>query len=245
MKLQVKAIFIATAISFLTACGGGGGGGSSGPTNTGPVASSLAFPLLSAFKSTTAKGSSYVLHATGTTATQSTDGLCTGTLSETDGPATTPATFEGSASLSSVSVGTISFTNCTPASTSATEADYYDSNYIPLGVNIQGGNYGVYLVAPQVPTTVTVGSTGLIGTLTYYADSTKATSAGRSDKSYVVEADTASSAIINVISKVYDASGNLTHTTQSRSRIDAAGNITPVSEDIQYSFTSTLHLVFR
>ena len=39
------------------------------------------------------------------------------------------------------------------------------------------------------------------------------------------------------------AVGTLTATEQDRYRIDAAGTLTPVSADVQYSYTSTTHLV--
>lgn len=243
VKIYLKVFVGVVGSAVLAACGGGGGGGT--PAPTGPVVSTLSFPLQSAVNSETASGSILTLHATGTSATQVTDGLCTGTVTQTDGPATTATTFEGSPALSRVSVVTITFTNCTPASTTGTETDYFNSNYVARGLNIQGGKYGVYLTAPVIPSSVTVGATGIIGTLTYYTDSTKASGAGRSDKSFVIEADTATTAIANAITKTYDASGTLTSTSQSRYRIDASGAFTPVSIDIQYSGTSTTHLVFR
>ena len=61
----------------------------------------------------------------------------------------------------------------------------------------------------------------------------------------VVEPDTASTAIVNAISKRYNQSGQLLYTSQSRRRIDASGTTTPLSSDIQYATTSTLRLVFR
>lgn len=234
-------IAVVTAAVVLVACGGGGG--SSAPT--GPVTSSLSFPLRSAVNTITANGRSYTLTANGTTATQSTDGLCSGTLSSTDAPANVSTTFEGNPALSSVGVSTLSFTNCTPSSFASTGTAYYDVSYLPLGNSDSGGTYGVYLTPPVIPTTVRVGDAGLVGTVTYYTNSTKATGDGRSDKSFVVEADTANTAVVNLISKRYNSSSQLLYTEQSRTRIDAAGNITQVSIDVQYATTSTVHLVFR
>jgi len=60
--------------------------------------------------------------------------------------------------------------------------------------------------------------------------------------SYVVEADTATTAIVNLIGKIYTAAGTLSATEQDRYRIAATGALVPVSADILYS-TGT-HLVF-
>lgn len=230
--------------ALLSACGGGGGGGATTPS--GPVTSTLSFPLKATVNALTANGETVTLTAIGTSATQATDGLCSGTLTSTAGAANTATTFEGTAALSAVSVSTIALTNCTPASNASTSTEYYDSNYMPRGSNVTGGSYSVWLTPPSIPTTVTVGATGIVGSETYYTNNTKATLDGRTDYSYVVEADTANTAIVNLVSKRYDQSGQLLHTSQSRRRIDATGTTFPyVSSDIQYATTSTLHLVFR
>jgi len=146
--------------------------------------------------------------------------------------------------FSSTSTITGSFTNCTPASFAQSGTSYYDTNYVPLGHNSVGVSYGVYLTAPTIPTTVKVGDTGTIGTRTKYTDSTKVTPSGMSVMSYIVEADTTSSAIVNLIDKSYNAAGTLTSTEQDRYRITAANTLTPVSVDIQYANGSTAHLVW-
>jgi hypothetical protein len=106
-----------------------------------------------------------------------------------------------------------------------------------------GVNYGVFLTPLAIPTSVTVGGTAVLGTETLYTDSTKSTPNGRTDLSYVVEADTSTTAIINVIFKGYNTGGTLTSTEQDRYRITATGTLTPTTVDIQYSNGSTTHLV--
>ncbi|WP_296446100.1 hypothetical protein [Rhodoferax sp. UBA5149] len=113
------------------------------------------------------------------------------------------------------------------------------------GTNTAGGNYGVYLTPPSFPASVTVGSTGVFGTLTLYTDSTKTIPTGQSVGSYVVEPDTATTAIVNQISKNYNASGVLTLTEQDRYRIAATGTPVLVSIDTQAANGSTTHLVFQ
>lgn len=207
---------------FFSGCGGGGGGGgSSAPA--GPVTSTLTFPLLSAYKTT---------NANGWTKTFTISGNCSGSGTVTISPAATATTFEGVPALASGRAITGTYTNCTPASFAGTSTSYFDSNYIRLGSS-SSSSYSVYLTPPTLPTSVTVGTSGTIGTATEYANSTKTTGDGRTDISYVIEADTSTTAIVNVIQKAYNSAGTLTATSQSRYRIAATGALTPISLDIQ------------
>ena len=235
-------VVVVLCVLGLGACGGGGGG-SSAPS--GPVKSTLSFPARSGLNTRTANGHTTTLTANGTAATEITNGLCSGTITQTVGPVTGGATFESTSALSTVEVTTISFSNCTPAFISSTATTYFDANYLPLGANVQGGNYGVYLVPPDIPNSIMVDDVGIIGTETLYTDSTKGIFTGRIDLSFVVEPDTANTAILNLIAKEYDASSQLLFTEQDRYRITSTGAITAVSFDIQYASTSTTHLVFR
>lgn len=231
-RYSVTALALFTS-ALLIGCSGGGGGGAAAPA--GPVTSTLSFPLQSAYKT---------LLANGLTKTFTVSGTCSGTGSKTSAPATTAATFEGVAGFSAVQSFTLSYTNCTPASSATTFTSYYDSNYVPLGFNSVGVNYGVWLTPPTIPPSVAVGGTAIVGTETLYTDSTKATGNGRIDQSYVIEADTSTTAIANLIAKIYNAAGTLTATEQDRFRIAATGALTPVSVDIQYANGSTTHLVW-
>ncbi len=213
---------LALSAAFLAACGGGGG--TSAPT--GPVASSLSFPLQSGYRALVANGLSKSFTVSGS---------CTGTGTKSSSPATTAATFEGVAGLSATSTLTISLTNCTPASTAVTSTGYFDTNYDPRGFNSVGVNYGVYLTPLVIPTSVAVGGTGAVGTATLYTNSTKTTPNGSVVLSYVVAADTSTTAIVNLIAKMYNTSGTLTATEQDRYRITSTGALTPTSINIQYA----------
>lgn len=237
----MKVLLSALLLGLLTACGGGGSDGASGP-----VASTLSFPLRQGVNTITANGESVTLTAIGTSATQATDGLCSGTYSFTESPANTSTTFRGQSALSANSSSSISFTNCTPASTAGTSTYYYDTNYVPLGsVNTSSGRMGLWQTAPNIPTTVRVNDVIIVGTKNYFTNTSGSTNDGRCDESFVVEADTSTTAVIKQISKCYNTSNQLTSTTQGRSRIDASGTRTRLSIDIQYATTSTTHLVFR
>jgi hypothetical protein len=184
------------------------------------------------------------LIANGLTKSFTVSGTCSGTGTKASSAAATSTTFESLPALSATSTLTMSLTGagCTP-SIAQSSTSYFDTNYVPRGFDSVGVNYGVYLIAPIIPATVTVGGTGLIGTETLYTSSTKLTGNGRIDSSYVIEADTADTAIINLIAKVYDSVGTLNATEQDRYRITSTGTLTPTSIDIQYSNTSTAHIV--
>ena len=218
----------ALSCGLLVACGGGGGGGDT----AAPPATT--FTLQSAFRAYTLAGA---------TVNFSISGTCSGSATSTDAPAVA-ATFEGVAGYSVAETSTFTLTNCVPASSATTGTTYYDSNFTPLGSSTPGEEYAKFQTAPPpLPTTVKVGDTAQYGTLTLYTDSTKAVSTGTRLLSYVVEADSASSAIVNLIAREYDTSNRLLYTQQSRYRINSAGTLSPVSIDIQYSTTSTTHLL--
>jgi hypothetical protein len=240
---SLSGIVLALFALVVTGCGGGGGGGA--PPPSGPVTSTLSFPLLAASETETASGSSVTLTANGTPATEVTDGLCSGTLNLTVGPANTATTFEGAPAFSFTQVLQMNFTNCVPASVAETATGYVSSTYAPLGFQVVGGDYGVYAAPAIIPASVKVGDVGIVGTINTYTDSSKTVGTGRHEVSFVVEPDTATTAIINLITKGYNASSQLLFTEQDRWRITESGSFSLVSIDIQYATTSTVHLVFR
>ena len=183
------------------------------------------------------------LIANGLSRTFTISGTCPGSGSRTSAPARAGTTFEGVPALSAVVTLTMTLNNCTPASIAQTYTSYFDNNYAPLGMNSVGVNYGVFTTALVIPQTVVVGNTAILSTEALYTDSSKATSNGRIDQSYVVSSETSTSAIVTVIGKIYNASGILTATEQDRFRITSSGVLTPISVDIQYSYSSTAHLV--
>lgn len=217
--------------AFLAACGGGGDGATAATTT--PATTS--FPLLSGYKALIAGGSSVNFNISGS---------CSGTAAfSTAKPVS--ASFEGTSGLSTTTTATINFTNCTPASNAVTSTAFFDTNYNLLGSSIAGVEYGKFLIAPNaLPTSVKVGDTAVFGTETIYTDSTKQVSTGQRIRSYVIEADTASTAIANLITKGFNASNQLLFTQQSRYRIAADGTLTISSLDVQYSSTSSTHLVY-
>ena len=223
-------------VALLSACGGGGGGGGGSAAPSGPVTSTLSFPLQSAYNT---------LIAGGVTKTATITGTCSGTATFTTTAATGGATFEGTTGrLSAVATQTTNVTNCTPPSSTRTLTEYYDTNYAPLGFNISGGIYGVFLTPPLFPISVTVGNTGFLGTENLYTDSTHSVPVGTQDLSYVIEADTASTAIVDLILRSFDNSHALTATQHSRYRIALTGPLIYVSFDAVLNGSIT-HLTYQ
>ena len=121
----------------------------------------------------------------------SVSGTCTGTGNRIVEPTTTAATFEGVTGFSAVETIMMSLSAPCSLIVEQTFTAYYDNNYVPHGFNSAGVNYGVYLTPPILPSSVSVGDTGIIGTENFYTDSTKGTSDGWQDVTYVIEPDTA------------------------------------------------------
>lgn len=94
-----------------------------------------------------------------------------------------------------------------------------------------------------LPASVKAGDTGLLGTETVYTDSSKAVLAGKVDFSYVVASDTATTAMVTLILISYNASNQPLLTQQAKYRISGDGTLTIVSNDLQFSTTSTTHLL--
>lgn len=221
MLKNLRFVVAVSAAAALVACGGGG----SEPV--GAVASNLSFDLSAALSQDTASGQSENLSITDSNG-------CVGSGSFTSSAANNSTTFEAQPALSSISRLDINFTNCTPAIISVLTTSYYDANYLPLGALSDNGKYLVY--GPMsAPSNAKVGDIGVIGSGIRYTDITKTTSEGTFQLSYVMEADTASTAIITVASKFYTSSSALETTQLVKYRINSSSSLSLVSQTIQYA----------
>jgi len=211
---------------IVAGCGGGGGGGS-----PGPVTSTLTFPLATAHANLINNGYTLNLSVTGTQVYNGTSYGVTGsvTLTQSAAIASTfelqPALLNTQSMTGSVTVLTIS------VPISSTAQVYSTTNYAPLG-EISSSSYYVMQGTPSIPSTGKVGDTAVIGTYNVFLDSSKSPLLGTAKISYAVEADTASTAIINLIEDDYDTSNNLNASTETRWRIDSSGNVTFVSVNL-------------
>lgn len=229
-------LLLVLLFSIAVAACGGGGSGDPAPTVT-PVTS---FPLQAAVKTNIANGG--VINFT-------VSGSCSGTYSSTTGQPVA-ATFEGVAGFSVVQTFTMTLINCTGGpvgatyTSGATRTGYYDSNYNLIGYDELGGEYSTISGNPPIlPLSVSVGDTAIYATWDNWTDSTKTASTGKDYESYVVEADTPTTAIVNLITRSYNTANQLLYTRQARYRITGGGILTIITSDIQYSTTSTAHLI--
>jgi hypothetical protein len=222
MKNAIKYTLAASAVALLSACGGGGGGGGS----SGPAASALTFNVGTALQAITASGQNATFSVTSSNS-------CVGSGSFAVSAPTTSTTFEGGAALSAVSMLNINYTNCTPATISNTTTNYYTSNYAPLGAS--GDSYLVYTGTFNVPATAKVGDVGIIGNAVRYSNSSKTTQTGTAKLSYIVEADTETTAMITVATKAYSSSNALETTQLTKYRINSSNVMTLASLTIQYA----------
>lgn len=211
---------VAVLLSIIVMLSGCGGGGSS---SSGPVASTLAFPLQSAVRTFFANG-------TGLSQSFSVSGSCTEAGTDSITAATTSTTFEGSPALSATQSTTFTSSNCRSVPVTYNSTMYLDSNFDELGSS-SSGYYRVFQTTPTHPVSVHVGDTGTYGTADYYSDSTKATSTGYALYSYIIEPDTATTIVFNRIQRFYNMSGTLQSTRQSRFRVTSIGEVTLISAD--------------
>jgi len=182
--------------------------------------------------------------AGGSTDNFSISGTCAGTATFTNGAAAA-STFEGVSGFAAPTTVTVNFTNCTPATNALSGIGYVDGNYSPLGSSIPGVEYTKFVSVPApLPASVRVGDTAVYSAQTTYTDSTKSVTTGERILSYVIEADTATTATVNLITKGYDTSNQLLFTQQTRYRIAGDGTLTIVSIDVQFSTTSTNRLIY-
>jgi hypothetical protein len=230
----LKSLLASFALMVLAGCGGGGGGGSASTT----VASTDAFQLRTA----------YVNHVTATrsapfTASGTIDGInVTGNGTVTEG-ALTSTTFERQGALQKVTVitGTLNANGRTiPLSSSSTE--FVDTNYNPLGS--QGDEYEVVTSSVTIPSTARVNSTGVWYTSTLYATSAKSRVEGTATVSYVLEPDTASTALLKIIRIDKDSFGSTTFTNTATFRMTPSGTLTRISETAVWASGSVLTIAY-
>lgn len=230
---------------LLAACGRGPGGGS----DTNSAVSTSTFNIAAGIQKLVANGSTTRLNITGS---------CIGTYSLSIGPANVATTFETQPALSATELENISFTTCTSPSTITATSIYYNASYVLLGFSSVGSVYGVNVPTSAFPNSARVGDVAILGTVNLYPDQTKVLVSGVQQKTYVVEQDTASTAILNIISKTfkYDipvVNGGilipppptLSVTEQFRYRVAPDGGLTLIFIDIQEAGTTGKHLIIK
>lgn len=193
------------------------------------------FPFRSAYRAMMMAGSNENFNVTGT---------CSGSANITTGAAL-PGIFEGVQGYSVAQTLVQNFKTCTPSSSSSSAITYYDQNFSPIGSQVPGFEYSKFEAPPiQLPETVKAGDSAAFGTMTTYADSTKNVVTGKRVISYEVSAESDSSAILTLSFRRYNTQDQLLLTQQERYRLTTEGAAALLSIDLQYSTTSSVHLLY-
>jgi len=224
------------AAVLMSACGGGGG--SSGG---GAVTSASTFNVRSGYQAHISAGGTDNYNVSGT---------CSGTAQIVNG-AVAPTTFEGAAALGATQTATVNFApnSCQPSVSTASGTNYYDSNYALIGSVVNGVEYATVMSGTTpvpLPSGAKVGDSGALTSLTTYQDASKTPPpTGSRTVTYAVGADTATTAILDIIVNTYNASNVLQVTQTSRYRVAADGSLTVLSIDVLYSNAAGgAHLVY-
>lgn len=212
-------------IAALAACGGGGGGSSADP-----VRSTETFQIRHAYIELL-KPSQHTFNVSGTSTKNGNVVALSG-----NGVVTYSDLVSGTFGGNVAFVQTTSITgnvagngqNLPLADTSNT---YYDSSNVTLGTTRASSYYERDINSVALPPlTANVGDSGALWTLNAYSNSTKSLSTGKTVFSYVIEADTANTALLKVITNVFDASSTKIGNGVAVFRITPAGEITRLYE---------------
>jgi hypothetical protein len=193
--------------TLMSACGGG--------NNPAPMQPPPAnFDLQAGMAKMVANGLSSNVALSGTVSVNGVSTAFTGSGTFTR-PQAVSAAFNGAAALSQTTTLAGSITaagQTTPYSTSVT--DYYASSDSALLGEVSASEYDVAQAPISFPTTVTGGSTGTLGTLSRYTDSTMSVSLGTAQVSYslLTPVDPGSPIGIVVTTKIFDTQSTLIET---------------------------------
>jgi hypothetical protein len=220
MNKALRAYTTAFVVILISACSGANSPASMQP----PVAN---YDLQAGMKEMVANGLSSNVALSGTVTANGVTTDFTGSGTFTRPPAMT-ATFDGTAASSQTTLVAGSVTaagQTTPYSTSVT--DYYASSDGAFLGEVSTSEYDVAQAPILFPTSVVGGSSGTLGTLSRYTDSTMSVSLGTAQVSYSVMApvDPGSPIGIAVTTKIYDAQNTLIETDVTNYTMTSIGVI--------------------
>ena len=179
----------------------------------------------------------------GTSKTFNVTGDCKGTTSLADSPAT-KTTWQGETVYAVGSTNIFNLPNCTlGVSGSHSSITYYDMNFIEVAKLDSDGTYSEFVRTPR-PSSVKVGDKGTLGTWYHWNNSSKSQVWGTDVHTYVIEADTSNSVILNMIDRTYTNSNQLDITSQLRYRLNSNGVLEWVSATIDFA-NNKGHLVLQ
>lgn len=230
--------FIKTAlVCFLLAlgCGSANSGTIAGPEDTTPT-----YNIVVAFKKMLLRGQAVSMNISGD---------CIGKLTIQNMPVSVSSIIvDGNLTVSTTESTALMMENCREnpslvlgSISSGTKVRYFDANYLPLGLERVGKDFGVFIAASSVPRLVKAGDSGAIGSISFFTDSRKiGTPSRREEVSYVVEPSSYGNVIVNIVTKYYDTffypASALEAIEQCRYVVTSDGTMTRLSIDMQYLF---------
>jgi hypothetical protein len=228
-KTIINRIFGLTLALTISACGGGGGGSS------GPIPSNETFQLRTAYVNYITETRSMPFTVSGTRAGAN----ITGSGTATQGPLSfTTFELQQAQQKTTTVTGTITVNGVSDL-LSSSSTTYVDANFNPLGSS--GTDYTVVTGNASIPNTARVNDTGTWYSTIRYASSTKAVRRGTGTVSYVLEPDTASTALLKIIHSERDNSNTETYRSTVTFRMTPTGTLTRISESgVQGSTSITL-----
>jgi len=205
MQRAPKTYIAAFLVILVSACGGG---------HDAAAPSSANFDLQAGIAKMVTNGLSANVSLSGSVSVNGVSTPFTGVGTFNRAPAVS-ATFNGTAAASQMTTvaGTVTAAGqTTPYSTSVT--DYYASSDSAFLGEVSGSEYDVAQAPFSFPTMVVGGSSGILGTLSRYTDSTMSVSLGTAQVSYSVMApvDPGSPIGVALTTKIYDTQNTLTET---------------------------------
>lgn len=217
LTLNLSRFIALTLVTIISACGGGG-------TNTGAITSTETFQLRAAYVNYVRESRSLPFTVSGISSGNS----LTGSGTATQG-AITSTIFELKPAQQKTTTVTGSITeNGTTVPFSSVSTTFFDSNYNFLGSN--NSDYAVVNNDTNVPVTARVNDTGTLYSTLLYTSSTKAVRIGTQTYTYVLEPDTATTALLKIIIVERDTSNVLTSTSTVTFRMTPAGDLTRINE---------------
>ncbi len=258
---KIQAVCLVVMLSALAGCGGGGS--ESSAPQVPLVASTSTFKFQTAWEK-------YV--STQYSKSMNVSGSCSGTLNYRRAAASEPKEFYYSDLSFPHPPGNVNpgyyrtsseevisnLPGCVTSTSKTTTTLYYDAaTFAPWGFfggtayngeTSYKGYFREFGPGVMLPATIKVGDFGSVGTVfTYNMSNFKKAGSpiGKTDVTYSIEADTASTAVVNIVSKVYDGNNKLTLTDQTKYIIDASDNLNLYMIDQQYSDTLNLRLIAK
>ena len=219
---KLKLLTATVVFTLLSACGGGGGGVS------GPVASTESFPLRTVWANLLTTPSTNKVTVSGT---NKNGGAITGSGTNTIS-GLSAGTFEGMPAQKQTQTTAVSLvSNGETIPVNDSFDTWVGSDYAPKGESSVSSNY-VVVTAASLSSAARVNDTGTAYTANLYADSTKAVLRGTRTASYVLEADTASTALLSLIFEDKNTSNVTTNKSTQQLRITTTGTFTRIKETI-------------